>query len=182
MAKHEGRERRMWRRRSLSTSGVVAGILAVAAVGWACTLQVGTFKVCGPIPIADLVGGACTSKTGSGSQAGSISVSAGDPISITATGMNSSAYSVLYTDPANTATSNCHLASATGVTSLLGYNAGGSPNTLTGPDFSAGTHLGTLLGGPSVNVPSGSSSGTAKVCTQDEPNRVTGNQVSFTIL
>ncbi|MGH2773251.1 MAG: hypothetical protein ACRDIU_08975, partial [Actinomycetota bacterium] len=132
--------------------------------------------------MADLASSTCAVKTGSGSQAGSVSANAGDAISITATGMNTSAYSILYTDPAFTATSNCHLASAGGVTSMLGYNTGGSPNTVMGPDFSVGTYSSMMLGGPAVYIPAGSSSGTAKICTQDEPNRVTGNQLSITIL
>ena len=182
MKKSKTDDGRRWRRRSVTGTGLVALGLAVAAVAWACTQQIGTLKVCSPVPIADIVGGSCGSKTGNGSQVGGTASSAGSAMSVTATNMNASPYSILFSSPAAVlGGANCHLASASGVTSIIGTTSG-QPNTRMGPNFSVGTHVSTLTGGPSANVPSSSGTGTAKLCVQDEPNRVTGNQILMTII
>lgn len=171
-----------YRRRSLTGTGLVALVLAVAAGAWACTLQVGTLKVCSPVPIGDVAGGKCASKTGNGSQVGGTASSKGSAMSITASNMNATNYSILFSNPAAVlGGSNCHLASASGVTSVIGYNSG-QPKTIAGPNFSVGTHVSTVTGGPGVFIPSNSGTGTAKLCVQDEPNRVTGNQILMTII
>lgn len=188
MKKVRGKRRPPGRRRWLTGSGLVAAVLAVAAVAWACTQQVGTLKVCAPIPTADLSGGDCTQKTGNGSQAGGIQASVGDAMSVTATNMNATGYSILFSTPTAVATGvNCHLASGSGVKSLIGNNPGGTPRTLLGPNFQAGTRVAQAIGQatpsmyPSVKVPA-SNTGTAKICVQDEPSRVTGNQIVMAII
>jgi len=175
------KRRRLWRRRWVTGTGLVALLLVIAAVAWACTAQVGTLKVCSPVPLLDVQGGKCGSKTASGNQAGGTASSAGSAMSITASGMSAAPYSILYTNPANFATSNCHQAGAAGVTSILGTTSG-QPNTLMGPNFSIGTHVSTLTGGPSATIPAGGGTGPAKLCVQDYPNRVTGNQIVMTII
>lgn len=170
------------RRRFLTGAGLTAGILAVAAVAWACTVQIGTLTVCAPRPLPTYVQGHCAKKVntnGTGSQVGSISVSrTGSPMSIMGERfIAGDRYSIEFASPAAVlAGTNCHADNGTTVRSLLGYDPlTGKPNTVLGPTWAVGAQS------PNVTAQT-PSTGTAKVCVQDYPNRVNGTQIALAVV
>jgi hypothetical protein len=183
--KEEEMKRKMGRRRRLLTgAGLTAGVLAVAAVAWACTVQIGTLTVCAPIPVPTYVEGRCAKKAntnGTGSQVGSISVSkTGSAMSVMGERfVAGDRYSIEFASPRAVLNGlNCHADNPSGgVTSLLGYAPGSTqPNTVLGPAWA--------VGATSPNVTTGLTphTGTAKVCVQDYPNRVNGTQVVLAVV
>lgn len=180
------------RRRFATGTVLTAGLLAVAAVAWACTVQIGTLTVCSPVPLTTFVQGACARKVntnGTGSQAGSIMVSkSGSKMSVLGSNFISGhAYSVLYNSPRAVALgANCHQHGTAGVTDLLDFNKVGDPGTpwtVNGPSW----NLGVLpkshgLNTPNVTQQPAPHTGTGKLCVQDEPDRVNGNQIVFAVI
>lgn len=159
-----------WRRRVLATGFGLGAALAVAAVAWACTLRVGTLIVCSNPPFASTVvpstSNTCSRVTGTGGQAGMARVDpSGSHLAVAAVGFMADDYTITFRHPGST--SGCHRASAT----VIQLAEVGTGKTLfAGPDFA------TVVQSPA------SSTGTALVCVQDDPNVVTGNQVTLAVI
>ncbi|MGH2773706.1 MAG: hypothetical protein ACRDIU_11305 [Actinomycetota bacterium] len=171
------------RRRRLAATATagVALFLVLVSVAWACTLQVGTLTVCRPPSDTYQGGGRCGQKTGSGGQIGLPKIQKdGSDISVVGTEFSGfpTVYSIHIRRPGSSA--NCHrINSDAGVTSLLGSDALGLPNTVPGPNFNVGNGSGTY---PTVTTPAFSSTGSALVCVQDFPEVVDGNQINLTVV
>lgn len=162
------------RRRATVATAVVAGVLVVASVAWACTLQIGTLTVCNP-PSGVYVNGQCAQKTGSGGQVGLVKVpTSATKISVMGQNFNNAPYSVLLRVPGST--SSCHNHLGSGVVSLLGYTPSGTPNTVNGWTGNIKVFAVT------PDTPVMASTGPALLCVQDEPGRVTGNQVTVAVI
>lgn len=173
--------RLLTRRRAVIGTGLFGGALVAASTAWACTLLIGTFTVCSP-PSASFVGSSqCSQRTSVAGQSGLASVSkGGSSISVTGVGFSTSptAYSITFQRPG--AGGSCHAHNPDGgVTSLLGTDASGNPNTVIGPAFAVGLGAGLY---PSVSTPAVTTTGQATVCVQDEPERVDGNFVRVTVV
>lgn len=181
-----GRSTKLNRRRTVVGAGLFAGGLMAASAAWACTLLIGTFTVCSA-PSASFVNGTvCSQRTAVAGQVGLASVSSGgSAISVVGTAFSTpgdpglgTLYSITFQRPGGSGSCHAHNPDG-GVTSLLGTNGSGGPNTVAGPNFAVGLGAGSY---PSVSTPSGLSTGTATVCVQDEPERVDGNFVRVTVV
>lgn len=192
--KEEEMRREIRGRRRYATGAVLtAGILAMAAVAWACTVQIGILTVCSPKPLLSYQSGECAKKdnvNGTGSQVGSISMKkeGGSPMSIIGDRfVGGDNYSIMFASPKAVASgANCHDYTRPGVVSLLGYapmtgqqveNNEPAPVTVKGPSWTVGSVSPnvTLLGGAPYT-------GSARVCVQDFPNRVNGTQITVAIV
>lgn len=177
------RPRLLTRRRAVIGTGLFGGALVAASTAWACTLLIGTFTVCSPPSASFVNASACAQRTSVAGQVGLASVStAGSAISVSGVGFSSSptVYSITFQRPG--AGGSCHAHNPDGgVTSLLGTNASGGPNTVTGPNFAVGLGAGSY---PSVVTPTlaSTNTGQATICVQDEPDRVDGNFVRVTVV
>lgn len=162
------------RRRAAVVTALGAAVFAIGSVAWACTLQIGTLTVCNP-PSAVYVNGQCAQKTGSGGQVGLVKINtASTKISVMGQNFNNAPYSVLLRQPGSTAS--CHNHLGTGVHSLLGYNPNGTPKTV--PGWTGNLKLFVVT----PDTPTLGATGGALLCVQDEPGRVTGNQVTVAVI
>lgn len=174
---------RRWRRKLLAGAVVGGAALLFASVSWACTLRIGTLKVC-----RTGVSTNCSQVTGSGAQTGMTEVD-DDSSSVTVTGedfLPNVTYTVTLRKP--TSGANCHRVNTDGsVVSLIGNDSNGNPNRVTGPDFSA---TGST---PDYNNGSSTLTGLARVCAQDinvtiadgtvaEQTVVTGNVLDIEVV
>lgn len=180
-----GRSTKLNRRRTVVGAGLFAGGLMAASAAWACTLLIGTFTVCSA-PSASFVNGTvCSQRTAVAGQVGLASVAkTGSAISVVGTAFSTpgdpgigTLYSITFQRPGGTGSCHAHNPD-NGVTSLLG-TTGTAPNTVAGPNFAVGLGAGPY---PNVSTPSVTSTGTATVCVQDEPDRVDGNFVRVTVV
>ncbi len=152
----------------MATAVAAAGLLLFAAAAWACTQRVGTFTVCEP-PSTTYVSTQCAKITGttqSGKAGGANGVSSGNTFSARAANFKSKLYQVTFRDAGSAA--DCHRINA--ATKAL-------PDTATGA---------TSFRGPSFYktfvVPTQTTTGAARVCTQDVPDVVTGQVIDLTVI
>ena len=173
------------RGRILAAVLAIGGLLVPAALAWACTYHIGTLTVCSPPTSTGSYSTStqCSKISGSGTaQTGLAKVrkDGSASISVKVTGFYNKNYSLTFRVPGSTA--NCHRfgsSSSTTVRSLLGYDGLGKPNTVAGPSFVVGNGAGPY---PTVRTPSTTSTGSAQVCVQDEPNVVDGNMLNVSVI
>ncbi|MGH3369584.1 MAG: hypothetical protein ACRDPR_06255 [Nocardioidaceae bacterium] len=158
-----------WKKRA--STGVAlgaAGLVLFAAVAFACTQRVGTFTVCEP-PSTVYNSASCAKITGttqSGKVGGVNGVSSGNTFSGRASSFKSKLYQVTFRNAGTTA--DCHRVNA---------------NTTILADVATGA---TKFAGPSwyktFVVPTQTATGSARICTQDVPDVVTGQIIDVTVL
>ena len=162
---------RNWRRRgTVGTAALSAGLLLFAAAAWACTQRVGTFTVCEP-PSTTYIATQCARITGttqSGKVGGANGVSSGNLFSARAANFKSKLYQVTFRDAGSTA--DCHRPVTNATSHTLADQATGA-TTFRGPSFYK-----TFV------VPVQTTTGAARVCTQDVPDVVTGQVIDLTVL
>ncbi|MGH9178686.1 MAG: hypothetical protein ACRD0N_09060 [Acidimicrobiales bacterium] len=151
--------------------GLGAGVLVLfAAAAFACTQRVGTFTVCEP-PSTVYSSATCAKVTGttqSGKVGGTNGVSSGNTFSGRATNFKSKLYQVTFRDAGST--QDCHRPLTNAATHSLADIATGATK-FAGPNFYK-----TFV------VPTQTTTGAARVCTQDVPDVVTGQVIDLTVL
>lgn len=160
---------RSWKRRVVAGAAAVsAGLVVAAAAAFACTQRVGTFTVCEP-PSTTYVASTCAKISGttqSGTVGGTGGVSSGETFSARAANFKKKLYSVTFRNAGSTA--DCHRVNAN--TQILNDVATGS-NKFMGPSWYK-----TFL------VPTQTTTGAAKICTEDVPDVVTGQVIDVTVI
>ena len=165
------------RRRTLvvGTAAAAAAVLILGSAAWACTQRVGTLLVCRP-PASTYTSAAQCGKITSNAQTGAPSVHrSGSQISVKATSFYQKPYQVTFRVPGSNAS--CFIPTGTAVTVLTSVTptlAGSAPANQTsfmGPSFQA-----------EFRTPAVASTGQARVCSEDVPDRVTGQIVLFTVI
>jgi hypothetical protein len=158
----------------VGTAAAAAAVLILGSAAWACTQRVGTLLVCRP-PASTYVNSAQCGKITSTAQTGSPSTyRAGSQISVKATSFYTKPYQVTFRVPGSGAS--CFIPSATvsvltSVSPTLAGSARGGQTSFMGPSFQA-----------EFRTPAVSSTGQARVCSQDVPDRVTGQIINFTVI
>lgn len=162
---------RRWRRRATVGSAVgAAGVMVLGAAAFACTQRVGTFTVCQP-PSQTYVSSTCAKITGttqSGKVGGAGGVSSGETISARAASFKSKLYQVSFRDAGSTA--DCHRPLTNSSSHILADIATGATK-FQGPSFYK-----TFV------VPTQTTTGAARICTQDVPDVVTGQVIDVTVI
>ena len=157
-----------WKRRATTGVGLGAAALVLfAAAAFACTQRVGTFTVCEP-PSTVYNAATCAKITGttqSGKVGGANGVSNGNTFSAKATSFKSKLYQVTFRNAGSTA--DCHR--VTSATTILTSSDG--KTKFAGPSFYK-----------TFTVPTQTSTGAARICTQDVPDVVTGQVIDLTVL
>jgi hypothetical protein len=159
----------------VGTAAAAAAVLILGSAAWACTQRVGTLLVCRP-PASTYVSAAQCGKITSTAQTGSPSTyKNGSQISVKATSFYNKPYGVTFRRPGSGAS--CFIPTEGQVfllTSASPTLAGSAPAGLTsfqGPSFQA-----------EFRTPAVTSTGQARVCSQDVPDRVTGQIINFTVI
>lgn len=158
----------------VGAAAVAAGVLILGSAAWACTQRVGTLLVCRP-PASTYVSAAQCGKITSTAQTGSPSTyRSGSQISVKATSFYNKPYQVTFRNPGSGAS--CFIPSATvsvltSVSPTLAGSAAAGLTSFQGPTFQA-----------EFRTPALSSTGQARVCSQDVPDRVTGQIINFTVI
>lgn len=175
METHEARvTTRSHRRLAIGTAGVAAGLLLFGSVAWACTQRVGTLLVCRP-PASTYVSSAQCGKITSTVQTGSpTAYKAGSQFSVKGTNFYAKNYRVTFRNPGST--SSCHVPGGavsvlTSVTPKIADSLPAGTTQLTGPSFQA-----------EYKSPALATTGQAKVCVQDVPDRVTGQIINMSVI
>jgi hypothetical protein len=160
-----------WKRRATTGVGLGAAALVLfAAAAFACTQRVGTFTVCEP-PSTTYVAASCAKITGttqSGKVGGANGVSSGNTFSARAVNFKSKLYQVTFRDAGSNA--DCHRPLTNATSHTLADIATGATK-FAGPNFYK-----TFV------VPTQTTTGAARVCTQDVPDVVTGQLIDLTVL
>ncbi len=159
----------------VGTAAAAAAVLLLGSAAWACTQRVGTLLVCRP-PASTYVSAAQCGKITSTAQTGSPSTyKNGSQISVKASSFYNKPYGVTFRRPCSGAS--CFIPTPDQVfllTSATPTLAGSAPAGLTsfqGPTFQA-----------EFRTPAVTSTGQARVCSQDIPDRVTGQIINFTVI
>ena len=174
---HVASRKRPTRHRTVvvGTAAAAAAVLLLGSAAWACTQRVGTLLVCRP-PASTYVSSAQCGKITSTAQTGAPSVyKSGSKISVKATSFYNKPYQVTFRRPGSGAS--CFIPTAdqvfvlTSVTPSLAGSAAGGLTSFQGPTFQA-----------EFQTPAVASTGQARVCSQDVPDRVTGQIVNFAVI
>ena len=159
------------RRRALAT-GFAGGVAMVmlAATAYACTQRVGTLLVCRPPASTYVSGSQCGQITGTTQTGSPTMTQAGARFSAKATNFQRTAYNVTWRKPGSGAS--CHTASADTIVLKSTKNK----TSFLGPTFYAEFD-------PSANpVLVSTTTGQAKVCTQDMPDIIVGQIINVTVI
>jgi hypothetical protein len=159
----------------VGTAAAAAAVLLLGSAAWACTQRVGTLTVCRP-PASTYVSTAQCGKITSTAQTGTPTLyKGGSKISVKAASFYNKPYGVTFRRPGSGAS--CFIPTADQVfvlTSAAPSLAGSAPAGQTqfmGPSFQA-----------EFQTPAVTSTGQARVCSQDIPDRVTGQVINFTVI
>ena len=160
-----------WKRRVSTGVGLGAAVLVLfAAAAFACTQRVGTFTVCEP-PSTIYNSTSCAKITGttqSGKVGGVNGVSSGNAFSARAANFKSKLYQVTFRDAGSN--QDCHRPLTNVSTHSLADIATGATK-FAGPNWYK-----------TFTVPTQTTTGAARVCTQDVPDVVTGQVIDLTVL
>ena len=163
------------RKVAVGTAGFAAALLLLGSVAWACTQRVGTLLVCRP-PSSTYVSSAQCGKITSNAQTGAPSLyKSGSQVSVKAANFYNKPYQVTFRRPGSFAS--CFIPNGNDVTVMtsvspaLAGSAAAGGTSFQGPNFQA-----------EFRTPAVASTGQARVCSQDVPDRVTGQIVNFTVI
>lgn len=154
----------------MGTAVGAAALVALGAAAFACTQRVGTFTVCEP-PSTTYNSAVCSKITGttqSGKVGGANGVSSGNTISARAVNFKVKLYQVSFRDAGSTA--DCHRPLTNAASHSLADIATGATK-FQGPNFYK-----TFV------IPTQTTTGGAKICTQDVPDVVTGQIIDVTVI
>ena len=158
----------------VGTAAAAAAVLILGSAAWACTQRVGTLLVCRP-PASTYVSAAQCGKITSTAQTGSpTAYKNGSQISVKATSFYNKPYQVTFRNPGSTASCFIPGTTVSVLTSVSPTLAGSAPagqTSFQGPTFQA-----------EFRTPAVTSTGQARVCSQDVPDRVTGQIINFTVI
>ena len=159
----------------VGTAAAAAAVLLLGSAAWACTQRVGTLLVCRP-PASTYVSSAQCGKITSTAQTGTPSTyKSGSQISVKASSFYNKPYGVTFRRPGSGAS--CFIPTEgqvfvlTSVTPALAGSAPAGQTSFMGPSFQA-----------EFRTPAVTATGPARVCSQDIPDRVTGQIINFTVI
>ena len=159
----------------VGTAAAAASVLILGSAAWACTQRVGTLLVCRP-PASTYLSAAQCGKITSTAQTGSPSLyKGGSKISVKASSFYNKPYGVTFRRPGSGAScfipTDGHVFVLTSATPSLAGSAPAGQTSFMGPSFQA-----------EFQTPAVTSTGQARVCSQDIPDRVTGQIINFTVI
>lgn len=159
----------------VGTAAAAALLLLLGSAAYACTQRVGSLTVCRP-PASTYVSANQCGKITSTTQTGSPSVyRSGSQISVKASNFYNKPYGVTFRRPGSGAS--CFIPTdgqvflLTSTTPSLPGSAPAGQTSFMGPNFQA-----------EFQTPAFATTGQARVCSQDVPDRVTGQVINLTVL